>query len=83
MDLSKVLLVVRSKQKKRFAKRLLRTGLDDAAVVAFAQLVPFLTDSNAQAVFLVRIKSVAQDVDPVQVQFEAVLFDEQILLHPI
>jgi len=57
--------------------------IDDAAVVAFAQLVAFVGDSNGQGMLLFRLESFAQDVDPVQVQFEAVLGNKQILFRPI
>ena len=45
--------------------------VDKTAVVAYAQLVSFVSDSNGQGVFRVRVDSVAQDVDPVQVQTQA------------
>ena len=56
----------------RGARAAVQTEIDDAAVSAFAQFVLLVTDSNGQGVFLFRVESFAQDIDPVQVQSEAV-----------
>ena len=65
-----------------FARGAINREIDNAAAISDAQFVPFIRDPNLKYMLFLRGQSIPQHVDPLQMQFGAVLC-KKILLFPV